>query len=234
MANSEYKAVRDAYEDYGKFIRENPAPEKDAPAAITEEYARKVLNRLDRLERFAIILSDAKMTGSFSEDAEMPDDDKDYEAYAKEQKLSLLKDMKERKIAAEADDVNEFRKNLAIHKMTESLAELKEMQSMPKEEEGKKKLLNCASDIMVGRVAMSDSVSGQKMLAEYGILGIKEKVGYNRGFQTFLATCIKNEKMTGEKLGEELMGNKVSFKVEAVKQENNASKNAPTKPVIGK
>ena len=76
------------------------------------------------------------------------------------------------------------------------------MKELPSDEKGKREILNLAADIIVGRVVSGDNTAGQKMLEEYGIIGVKRKVALNKDFQRYLENCITNKEMTGKQLAE--------------------------------
>lgn len=236
--NEENKVLRESFEELLKFIKDNPKPAADSSREKVEEYARMLLNRLDAVERNSYIYADAKEGASPGEEKERPAGVKECGDFAKEQKELLLADMKKRGLIGANDDVDSLRNVLATNKMMDSFKALQQMKELPSDEKGKREILNLAADIIVGRVVSGDNTAGQKMLEEYGIIGVKRKVALNKDFQRYLENCITNKEMTGKQLAEELTGDKVMPKVKSVKtdmeKENAQSAKTPKSPHIGK
>ena len=146
--------------------------------------------------------------------------------------------MAQKKETAKKASTAKRKEEKALETVTVELPEgvMLEMKELPSDEKGKREILNLAADIIVGRVVSGDNTAGQKMLEEYGIIGVKRKVALNKDFQRYLENCITNKEMTGKQLAEELTGDKVMPKVKSVKtdlEKENAQK-TPKSPHIGK
>ena len=212
--NKEHKALRESFEELKKFVKENPKKERSHEEMI--EYARKLLNRLDDVDRNAEIYVNLKKKASSSGGKERLAGARDCASYAKSQKLLLLKEMKKQGIVEPDANVNDMRKSFAKIVMDNSQQKLESMQVLPTDKKGWNEVYNSAADIIVGRIAAGNGIQGNRVMEEYGVFGLKKLIAGNKEFKKYINDSIKDNTMTGKKLVEELKGDGIIRKIEKI------------------
>jgi len=213
--NQEHKDLRIAFAKLKDFIKENPKKERN-PEEM-KKYARMMMNRLDAVERLSSIYSESHRTASSSGGKERLAGARECGKFAKDQKLLLLSEMKKAGIIEAKSDVNAMRTYLAMDKMTKSMQELEAYDKLPTDPDGRNKVYNLVADIVVGRIAGGSGMNGKKMLEEYGIMGLKEKVAANNEFQSFITECTVKKNISGKQMAELVMGDGIINKIQNIK-----------------
>ena len=230
--NQEHKDLRIAFAELKDYIKNNPKKERN-PEEM-KKYARMMLNRLDTVERLASIYSKSHRNASSSGGKERLAGSIECGKFAKDQKHKLLSEMKKAGFINKDADVNEMRTYLALDKMIQCQNELEAMDKLPRDEKGANKVYNLAANIVVGRIASGSGMKGKKMLEEYGIWGLKEKVADNKEFRNFITDCVRHKNLSGKEMFELISGDGIIKKIQGVKDKietDNAELEATKGPV---
>ena len=198
-----HENLRIAAEGLQKFMKENPAPGADADKKTLVDYSAQYLAKLDAVQHYAKLYQEAREGASTEGGKDRLRGAKDIYSFAEREKVVLMERLKTKTKAY--SDIIEFRKDAISAKMMSSGQKLAAMKAMPLTDAGKKKIVDWAADIMVGRFATSKT-SGNKAFNEMGADVLKSNIKNNSDFKKMINSYMKDKTMTPEKLVKELTG----------------------------
>lgn len=198
-----HENLRKAAEALQTFIKDNPAPANDADKKTVVEYSAKYLAKLDAVQHYSKLYQEARTGASTQGGKERLRGAKDIFSFASREKLDIMEKLKG--VTKAYSDIKDFRKAVVVDRMSSATQKLAAMNAMPITPAAKKKIIDMAADIMVGRFAASNTVGG-KVFNDMGFDVMKSSIVNGSEFKRMMDTYMKDETMTPKKMAEELTG----------------------------
>ncbi len=220
--NDEHKNLRLATEELHKFLKENPRP---AEKEKLEEYSIKYLSKLDAVMHYSKVYQNKRMGASSSGGKKRLAGAVELGEFVETERKAMLRNLSANDLVQKDHTIDQFRTSYATKKFMDAYNEIANMNEMPKDKEGKKKLVDLATDILVGRLASSKGTPGVKTFNSMGYEMMKREVLKSPEFGTMMKGYLKDDNLTPAQLAENLAGNDAIAKMQNGKSFEKSLKN---------